>query len=365
MRLLTSFKFFCLFLLTACHKEPAKQPQLPPPKVSVDVAQQISIPILLSGIGHVIPCQSAEIKAQVEGRLMEVTYQEGQYVNEGDPLVTIDPAPYYASLEQAKGQLEEAKASLTYASYKKESYSHLIKDSFVSKVDFQQYRANEEEAEGQVIQADAALKTAKINLDYCFLKSPFKGRCGKKLVDVGNLITNNGQTLVVVSQLSPIYIDFSLPEKSLPKILQYSSKNRLVVQIQVPGNDQQLQAELAVIDNKIDQSTGMIPLRAIYSNEEESLWPGQFARCNLILYNKPNAILIPDAAPTMGRFGYYVAVVNGKNKVEVRNVTLGERYNGLVEITSDNIKPGEKVVTEGQINVFDGITVEIIAKDKE
>ncbi|MFZ4772529.1 MAG: efflux RND transporter periplasmic adaptor subunit, partial [Chlamydiia bacterium] len=319
----------------------------------------MTIPISVIGIGHVTAFNSADIKAQVEGVLMDVSYTEGQLVKMGDTLVTIDPSIYQAQLMDAEGALIEAKAKKAFTLNKQQRYSKLVKDQFVSELNYFEYVTNDEEADGQVIQTEAMVQKNQVTLDYCYIKAPFTGRCSKKLVDIGNLILNGQQTLVTINQISPIYIDFSVPEFELPRIMKYYNQKPLNVKVQVNGSDETWTTSLVVVDNAIDQKTGTIPLRAQYENTEEALWPGQFTRCELVLYEKPNALMVPGQAVSMGRFGYYVVTVDKNNTAKIHWVKTGEHYNDLIEILTDEVKPGDQVIIDGQIMVYDGAKVQV------
>ncbi len=357
--LLKTSCYTLLFLVTACGKKPTTPPPIVP-KVKVAPVTVMTIPIVIEGIGHVTAYNSADIKAQVEGVLMEVSYQEGQLVEQGSTLVTIDPSIYQAQLMDAEGALVEARAKKSFAQNKEDRYSKLVKDQFVSQLNYFEYVTNNEEADGQVLQSEAMVQKNKVTLDYCYIKAPFTGRCSKKLVDVGNLILNGQQTLVTINQISPIYIDFSVPEFELPRIMKYYKQGPLNVNVQVNGSDESWVTNLVVVDNAIKEKTGTIPLRAQYANTEEALWPGQFARCQLVLTQKPNTLMVPAEAISMGRFGPYVVTVDKNHIAKIHWVKTGEQLKDLIEILSEEIKPTDQVVTDGQIMVFDGAKVQIL-----
>ncbi len=356
-------KTFCclsivLCLMTGCNHE---QPRSVKPLTRVEVAsvQESAIPIFLEGIGHVRAFNYAEIKSQVEGELFQVQYEQGKDVEEGELLLTIDPRPYQAKLQEAEGMLLESKANLRFAEEKVGRFAKLVKEDYVSKLDYDEYVTNVEALMATVKKNEGTLADAKVNLDYCYIRAPFSGRVGKKLVDKGNLIANDGATLVTLNQIQPIYVDFSLPEKELTRILKRQHLGELVVKVCIPEVEPlQEEGRLIVIDNRVDPSTGMIPLRAQFTNENKLLWPGQFAKVRLILKEKEKALLVPEEGVNLGQKGYFVMVLDSNNHVEIRSIKLGEKINEIWEVTQ-GLSKGDRVIINGQINVLPGQEVEV------
>ncbi len=341
-----------LFLASCAKQEPLMHKPLV--KVETAVALETQIPIFLQGIGHVKASRAAEIKAQVEGRLKTIHYIQGQQVKEGDLLVTIDPRPYEAKLQEAQGTLLESQAQLRFAEEKVMRYSKLLNDDYVSKINFDEYVSSAESLLATIKKNEGLVKEAQVNLDYCYITAPFDGRVGKKLVDEGNLISNDGATLITLQQIEPVYVDFSLPEKDLSKIFRYEKIENLVVKAHLSqSEDVECLGKLLVIDNKVDSSTGMIPMRAEFINKEHFLWPGQFIKIRAILKEKPNGLMVPDEAINLSQKGFYVYIIDKEKKAHVSQVTLGEKIGGLVEILS-GVLPGQKVVTNGQFNLKEG-----------
>ncbi len=350
------------FILTcSCHKkEEAKK--RPIPKVSTTMVVEQEIPIFIEAIGHSRAYNSAEIKAQVEGELMEVHFEQGQDVYEGDPLFTIDPRPYEAKLAQAEAVLLENLAKLRFAKEKVARYEPLVGNNYVSILNYEQYLTDVDLYEATILQNKAEIETAKINLDYCYLKAPFNGKVGKRLIDKGNLIANDGNTMLIVNQIEPIYVDFSIPEKDLFRVQESEKKKDLQVLVQVPGGEKKVfEGKLLFVNNLINSNTGMIPLRAEFANTGRFLWPGQFAKIKLILKRKPNALLIPVDSVNPGQKGRFVFTVKN-NTAEYRAVELGERVGNYVEILS-GLKPHEIVISDGQINVKKNKPVDIVHHD--
>ncbi|MEI8300027.1 MAG: efflux RND transporter periplasmic adaptor subunit [Chlamydiota bacterium] len=337
------------------------------PLVRVETAEvlEATIPLFLEGIGHVRAFNSVDIKSQVEGELIGVHYEQGQMVKEGELLVTIDPRPYQAQLHQAEGLLLETKANLRFAEEKVMRYTKLVKDDYVSKLDYDQYVTSVEALLASIKKNEGALDDAKVNLSYCYIKAPFQGRVGKRLIDKGNLIANDGATLMTLDQMQPIYVDFSLPEKQLTRILLKQAKGDLKICVRIPEvNPVEEEGELVVIDNRVDPATGMIPLRAQFLNKQGLLWPGQFAKVRLILEEKSHAKLIPEEGVNIGQKGYFALVIDENQKVSVRSIILGETIAGICEI-KQGLKKGEIVITQGQINTKIGDQVEIVSVNKD
>lgn len=346
-------------LMSSCSKKQTLHVK-PLTKVEVAQVQEITIPIFLEGIGHVRAFNYAEIKSQVEGELFEVHYEQGKEVEEGELLLTIDPRPYKAKLQEAEGMLLESKANLRFAEEKVGRYTKLVKEEYVSKLDYDEYVTNVEALLASIKKNEGTVADAKVNLEYCYIRAPFTGRVGKKLIDKGNLIANDGMTLVTLNQVQPIYVDFSLPEKELTKILKKQQLENLVVKVYIPEVEPiEEEGRLIVIDNNIDPATGMIPLRAEFSNEQRLLWPGQFAKVRLILKEKERALLLPEQGVNLGQKGYFSMALDADNKVTLHPVKVGEKINGIWEIL-EGLNKGDKVITNGQINVTPGEEVEIV-----
>lgn len=351
---------FCILLTTSCHKK-EKTVKRSVPKVTTALAKEQEIPIYIEAIGHVRAYNSAEIKAQVEGELVEVHFKQGQDVYEGDLLFTIDPRPYEAKLAQAEAVLLENIAKLRFAKEKATRYEPLLENNFVSILNYEQYLTDVDLYEATVLQNKAEIESAKIDLGYCYIRAPFSGMVGKRLIDKGNLIANDGSTMLILNQIKPIYVDFSIPEKDIFRVQDAERKGELEVEVQVPGCEEKVfDGKLSFINNRINHKTGMIPLRAEFKNAKKLLWPGQFAKLKLILKRKPNALLIPNSAINPGQKGRYVFVVKN-NVAKYRSIKLGERLGEYIEVLS-GLKPHEMVITDGQINVQKNKPVDVVHK---
>ena len=350
-----------LLSLVSCQKEPPKRREFKA-VVDAEYAVEQRIPVQIEGIGHFVAFNSAEIKAQVEGRLMELHFEEGQYVQEGSPLFTIDTKPYEAKLEMAIAERVQQYSKLQYAAEKVARYQTLLPENYVATLDYIKYQTDMTNLEGSVMQKDAEIRLAEINLDYCSINAPFSGITGKRLIDKGNLITNDGKTMLVIKQIDPIFIDFSVPERDFMKIANFCKDGTLEVEVAFPDHpDITFSATLMLIDNEIDKRTGMIALRAQMRNCENIFWPGQFVRSTLIVSHIENAIMVPSSAVEMGQKGLFCYVIKD-NKAEYRSVKTGEIVNNMVQVIK-GIQKDDLVVTQGQIGVRPGIETTIRNKE--
>jgi membrane fusion protein, multidrug efflux system len=350
-------------LLTACEKQ---EPKLERPTPAVEVAEvaKAAIPIFIEAIGHVVAFNQAEIKSRIEGEVMAIHYEQGAIVKEGERLLTVDPRPYVAKLEETKGQLMEDQANLIFAKEKVQRYSTLVGSNYVSKLDYDQYVTDVAVYEGAVVKDQGAVANAQLNLDYCYITAPFTGRVGKKLVDIGNLVANDGSTLVTLVQTSPIYVDFSIPERDLLEVLEKSKMKALTVEASIPQTDAKpVKGELILIDNLINTNTGMIQMRGQFTNEAGTLWPGQFVKVYLVLEEAKDAVLIPQAGVNIGQKGAYALIVNEEHTVENKPIVTGEKIGNLIQVTS-GLECGEYVVTTGQLNIGAGSKVTVKKVDK-
>lgn len=361
MRKLTYVTTMLLLASIACGKKEA--PPKPVPKVNVGTVKTETLPIGIDAIGHFTAFNSAEIKAQVEGRLLELHFKEGDAVEEGQLLFTIEPEPFEAAYQKSKATLEKNIANLQFAMEKYERYSTIAPEGYVSELDFHQYITDAKALEKTVMENIAELSLAKINLDYCYIKAPFNGITGKRMIDKGNLITDDGSTMLVIKQMDPIFIDFTVPERDFFKVLKYQQEKlaqneKLTVKFEITElGEKEIEAELVLIDNKVDEKTGMIPLRAQVANCNMKYWPGTFVRSHLVL-KEQECITIPASALSIGQKGQFAYVITKENKVEYRPIKPGEQVGDRIQIL-EGLKEGETVVTNGQINLRPGITIQI------
>lgn len=354
-----------VLLGAGCHEK--KQPP-PTPSFPVQVAQAVQkeIPLFIEALGHVESMTSIDIRSRIEGELTGVYFKQGQEVKQGDLLFTIDPKPYEADLKTAQGALEQALANLSLAEEKVKRYRMLVKDEYYSQIDYETLQADMAANTALVEENQGRVDAAKINLDYCWIYAPINGMTGILQVDFGNLIGNDQSTpLITLKQMSPIFVTFSVPEFQLPKI-QKADRNKTLKVIAAYENftsDSIFQGSLYMIDNSVDDQTGMIKLRAIFDNQDRALWPGQFIRNRLILDTISHAVMVPYTAIQMTQSGPVIFVVKDNMTVDQRSVKLGQRMDDQIAILQ-GIQAGETIVIEGQINLFQQAKVFISGKKR-
>lgn len=375
-------------LLAACSSG-TKGEQSPQKTVSVTVGSVIQkdVPLQLRAIGTVEAYSVVTIKSQVGGELNRVYFTEGQDVTKGDLLFTIDPRPYEAALKEAEAKLEkdlaqvkQAKANLARDTALAENarvelrrYESLIEKGVVARQQYDKFRTDAEaldatvradraaveNAEATVLADKAAAENTKVQLGYCFIRSPIDGRTGSLIVQQGNIVKANDVNLVVINQITPIYVTFSVPEEYLPEIMRYMAGEKLKVEATLPNDERRPdQGILTFVDNAVDTATGTIRLKGTFKNKGKRLWPGQFVNVVLTLTTTPNAIVVPSQAIQAGQEGQYVFVVKPDQTVESRPVVVERTLNDET-IVQKGLNPGETVVTDGQIRLRPGVKVEI------
>ena len=328
--------------------------------ISVSTAEKKDMPYYLTGLGSVSAFYTDSIKTRVDGELVQVNFKEGQFVNKGDLLVVIDPRPYQVALEQAEATLFKDQASLRDAKLNLERYKGLLQNSgAMSQQQVDTQAATVDQLDGMVRTDQAAIDSAKLNLVYCHITSPISGRVGLRLVDPGNIVhATDTNPLLVITQLQPIAILFTLPEDQLPTVSQHMQKGELAVEAYSRDDQTKLATgKLLTIDNQIDQTTGTGKLKAIFDNRENTLWPNQFVNARLLLEVRKNSTVIPAAAIQRGPQGTYVFVVKPDNTVDIRAVTIGFTQENVTTIAS-GIVPNDIVVIDGQDKLQEGTKIE-------
>ncbi|WP_244082117.1 efflux RND transporter periplasmic adaptor subunit [Desulforhabdus sp. TSK] len=340
-------------------KDAGKSPVVP---VLAGTAVEKTVPVELRAIGNVQPYATVAIKAQVTGELVSVQFKEGQEVKKGDLLFTIDPRPFEAKLRQAEANLARDRAQLQNARKQAERYSSVAQKGYVSAEQFDQITANAAALEASVKAGEAAVESARLELKYCSIRSPLDGVAGVVKIDQGNIVkaSDKDNVLVVINQVRPIYVSFSVPEQNLFSLRKYMASQKLEVTATVPGGeDRPPRGELTFLDNTVDPATGTIQLKATFANTEKLLWPGQFVNVLLRLTTLEGAVVIPGEAVQTGQEGPYVYVVKPDFTVEYRKVVLGRPVDNEIVILQ-GLAPGEKVVTDGQLRLAPGTQVKIL-----
>jgi multidrug efflux system membrane fusion protein len=331
-----------------------------PPPVPVTVATAVSkpMPVELRAIGTVQPSNSVTVRARVGGILAQVHFREGQDVKEGDVLFTLDGGPLEAELRQAQANLARSQAQLNNARKDAERYTELARQGFVAQQQADQAQTAAASLEATVRADQAVVENARIQRGYATIRAPIAGRTGALLVHEGDLIKVSDTPMVVLNQIRPVDIAFALPERELPEIRARSAEGSLHVSAQAPQSGRPLgEGRLTFIDNRVDQVTGTIQLKASFPNQEGGLWPGQFVNVVLTLATDPAATVVPTPAVQMGQSGRYVFVVAPDQTAELRQVSVAREV-GQETVIASGVSPGETVVTDGQLRLVPGAKVD-------
>jgi membrane fusion protein, multidrug efflux system len=344
-------------------KEGRKGSKGPPAvPVTVSVVGKETVAVRLAAIGNVEAYSTVALKARVDGQIVEVNFKEGAPVKKGEVLFRIDPRPYEAALRQAEANALRDAAARDQARSQDKRYQELLQKNFVSKEAYAQIRTNAETAEATGKASQAALENARLNLEYCTIRSPLDGFVGKVLLQAGNLVkANDVNPLVVINQVRPIYVNFAVPEQNLPEVRKYLVQGPLEVEV-LPADPTQMhpKGRLIFVDNAVDPTTGTIRLRAQFDNVDAALWPGQFVNVSVRLYDEPDAIVIPSAAVQTGQDGQYVYLVSAELTAELRRISV-RRVDGERTIVATGLQGGERVVTRGQLRLGPKVRVQIAA----
>ena len=384
-------------ILTACVKNTAQQSfERPPAPVQVTAAVTQDVPTYLDAIGKTVAREVVSIQPQVSGRIIKIHFADGANVKKGDMLFTIDPRPFEANLKQAQANLsksvalkKQAEANLAreiaqakWGLAQVERYRTLLEQGVVPREQYEQLRAtydslkaNVEAARASVRSADeaikvdaAAIESAKVQVSYCFIRSPIDGRAGQRLVDIGNVVNPGGSgsnsspggnvpanSLLEIQRLDPIYADFTISQNNLSLVQQQMRVAMLTAEVRLPdtADEPPVVGQLTFLDNAVQDATGQVNLRATIPNLGHRFWPGRFVNIRLVLNTIHNAVLVPASAPQMSAKGSFVYVVKQDSTAEQRPVTLGQRQGDLI-VVEKGVEPGEQVVTTGQLGVTPG-----------
>jgi len=328
---------------------------LPPPLVTVVTAKAEDVPRYLDEIGRNAAFESVSVMPQVTGRITERHFRDGENLKQGQLLFVIDPRPYKAQLDAAQASLQQAKAALDLAKIQFQRDQELVGTRAISKQDYDTKKNTVDVNEAQVEAAKAAIESAQINLDYCYIHSPIDGRAGARLVDVGNVVQANNTSLLSIQRLDPIYATFTITERDLPQVQKEMSPGTLKALVRLPGDAENFTrlGRVEFLDNAVQNSTGTVDLRATISNPDRHFWPGQFVDVKLVLATEKAAVLVPNEATQLSQQGPYVYVIRSDDTAELRPVVLGQRQGKDVVIVS-GLRAGERVVLAGQLLVHPG-----------
>jgi multidrug efflux system membrane fusion protein len=328
--------------------------------VAVAKAEVRDLPILLNGLGSVEAYNTVAVKSRIDGQLIKVNVKEGQEVKEGELLAEIDPRPYEVQLSQTQATLFKDQAALKDARLNLERFQQLYKDGVIPKQQFDTQGSLEAQLDGAVRADQAQVDTVKLNLAYTRITASVSGRIGLRQIDVGNMVhAADPNGLLVITQLQPIAVIFSLPQDNLQAVSQHMNKGRLAVDAYSRDDQTKIATGfLTTIDNQIDTTTGTGKLKAVFENRDRSLWPNEFVNIHLLLEVRKNNTVVPSAAIQRGPQGTYVFTVKPDKTVEMRNVTVSISQSNFVAITQ-GLQPGDTVVTDGQDKLQPGTKVEI------
>jgi membrane fusion protein, multidrug efflux system len=394
---LVSILLVCLFGCTGRNDKANKaKGVIPPTPVTIAQAQARDIPIQVRQIGSVEPVAVIAVKAQISGELKQVFFREGQEIKKGQELFEIDPRPYQQALDQAQAALQkdialvaQAEANMARdqaqaanAKVQAKRYAGLAAEGVISRDQNESYQTTSQvqdeavradqaalaSAKASVVSDNAAIETAKLNLSYCYIRSPIDGRAGSLLLQAGNLVKANDTTAMVnINQLQPVYVTFSAPEQLLPQIRRYNAEGELAVTATgvADGANRAVSATglLTFIDNSVDSTTGTIKLKATFPNSDHALWPGQFITVVMTLRTLNHATVVPSEAIQSGQKGQFAFVVKQDQTVESRLVTVGQTIDNQIVVES-GISPGETVVTDGQLRLFPGAHIRVVPAAK-
>jgi membrane fusion protein, multidrug efflux system len=388
--------------LTGCVNRAQQSFDRPPAPVTVTEAVSKDVPTYLDAIGKTVAREVVSIQPQVSGRITKIHFTDGANVRKNDLLFTIDTRPFEANLKQAEANLsrDEAAKKQAEANLAKEiaqakwgktqvdRYRDLVEHGVVSREQYEELRAsldslnaNVEAARaavrsaGEAIKVDgAAIDSAKVQLSYCYIRSPIDGRAGQRLVDIGNVVNPGGSSnapsvsgsnsgssnsLLVIERLDPIYADFTISQNNLTQVQQRMRAGALKVEVRLPDSaDSPVNGELTFLDNAVQNATGTVNLRATIANSDHRFWPGRFVNIRLVLNTIQQAVLIPSGAPQESANGSFVYVVKPDSTAEQRPVSLGQRQGDLVVVDS-GVQAGERIVTSGQLGVTPGGKVKV------
>src|SRR5437660_1373942 len=392
-------------LFTGCANKAAQQGfERPPAPVSVTEAVMQDVPNYIDAIGKTVAREVVSIQPQVSGRILKIHFTDGGNVKKGELLFTIDTRPFEANLRQAQANVakdlalkKQAEANLAkdvaqskYGEVEAKRFRTLVEQGVVSREQYDQAESNMESLKATVeadraaihsaeesIKVDtAAVDSARVELSYCYIRSPIDGRAGQRLVDTGNVVNPGGSSgggasnnppsgssgssnsLLVIERIDPIYAAFTIPQDNLAVVQQQMRHATLKTEVRLPDATDPIAGQLTFLDNAVQNATGTINLRATVANSDHRFWPGRFVNIRLVLSTIHGAVLVPAAAPQMSAKGSFVYVVKQDSTAEQRQVTLGQRQGDLV-VVEKGVEPGERVVTIGQIGVTPGGKVRV------
>ena len=349
--------FLCLALAACSDGDGSGRKSAAAPVLLMEVTLS-DMPRVLRVVGNVAASATVGVKARVTGELVGVHFTEGQDVQEGQPLFTIDPRPFEAALNEAKSRLERDIAQLNKATEDMKRYGQLVSGGYVSREAYDKAVTDAAALRATVRADEATVESARLQLNYCSITAPISGRAGAIKADRGNMIKANDEApLLVIDTLQPVYVNFAVPEARLSEILARQRANKLSIQATPTGGESSSGA-LTFVDNAVDVRTGTIRLRGTFANENRTLWPGQFVQVALTLGTDRGVVVIPAKAVQSGRNENFVYVVGPDDRAQVRPVVMEPEDDGRM-IVREGLTAGERIVLEGQVRLAPGMPVEI------
>jgi len=342
-------------LLAGCGGDVAHE-SLPVP-VTVGTAESRTVPVQVQAVGHVEAASTVSVHALVGGELQKIGFTEGADVQQGDLLFTIDPRPYQAAVARAQAALDRDRALATQARGEATRTQALADRQFVSQEELARLQATASAQEAAAAADEAALRSARLDLEHCTIRAAIGGRTGALLVHAGNLVKANDTALVVINQVQPVQVDFTVPEQYLPAIQARGPQETLAVSSTVGRESEELRTGvLSFVDNTVDASTGTIALKASFDNADLALWPGRFTRVVLTLGQQEGAVVVPSQAIQEGQDGTYVYTVSADDTVQMTPVVV-ERTAGSDSVVGSGLQAGDTVVIDGQLLLRPGAKV--------
>lgn len=349
--------------LTACSDEGAKKKSEPPP-VPVTTARAVTrdVPVTLEVVGRAEAFESVVLKSRVDGQVAAVLFTEGQHVNQGDVLIRLDPKDFTARLQQAQANATRDQALVAKTRADIARYVALKDRNFVSEEKVNDIRTNEAAASANLLASKAVVELARLQLSYATIRAPFDGVVGARLVFSGSSVKINDTTLAVVNRVRPLLVSFSVPEKHLPRLraaLASATGNSsgMKVEVSLPGDKTlHLEGEVRFLDNAVDTTSGTIQMKAVLSNADEKLTPGQFLNVSLLLDTLAKTVTVPNVAVQQGVDGIFVYVVKDDNSVEMRKIEIAASEGGVTAIRM-GVLADETVVTDGQLRLAPGVRI--------
>jgi multidrug efflux system membrane fusion protein len=345
-------------LFVACAKQEAPPPASVP--VTVGTAERRAVPYELAATGTVEPIQTVAVQPQVSGPIVRIAFREGQDVRKGEVLFELDPRPFQAALKQAEGLLARDQAQATNADQEAKRYTALAEREYVTAQQNDAARTTAAAATATLASSQAAVDQARLNLQYATIRAPISGRTGSLRVREGNLVRSaDALPLVTINQIRPILVRFAVPAANLPAIQRYRNQ-KIAVFAEPASGGSTSEGALAFVDNAVDTTTGTILLKGSFANTEGTLWPGEFVNVRVRLYVDQDALVVPASAVVSGQQGSFVFVIQPDSSAATKAVKV-DRTAGDLAIVSGELEPGDRVVTDGQLRLRQGVKVQIKA----